>query len=146
MRSISFVVVRHHRATANFYTLRSASYDGRCLNQSTHLPFLYTCNAHRLPPEPLSLHVYSIVQPDILAAVFNTPFLIPTTSSQHRLQVIRHLERRLSLRLDFIDRHTLSNFDQCQTVCEIHIKDTLSTVVSITKPRLTDTLVHLQAP
>lgn len=65
-------------------------------------------------------------------AMWPMSFAIPRKSThphvnelQHRLEVIRHLERCLRLRLDLVHRNTIRNLDKGQTVGEVDIKDTL---------------------
>ena len=56
--------------------------------------------------------------------------------SQHRLDIIRDLERRLRLRLDLIHSNAIRQLDQGQAVCEVDVEDTLvnthTSIISIT--------------
>jgi hypothetical protein len=50
---------------------------------------------------------------------------------QHRLDLIRDLERRLSLALDLVNRNTIRQLDQRQPISEVDIKNTLPIMLAL---------------
>lgn len=59
-------------------------------------------------------------------------FTCPHLPLKHGLQVLSHMERRLGLGLDLLDRHAVGNLDQRQPVGKVDVKDTLSQLASPT--------------
>jgi hypothetical protein len=49
------------------------------------------------------------------------------TLAFHGLDVICNVERSFCLGLHFVHCDTIGQFDQCETICEIDVEDTLET-------------------